>query len=95
MVGSRPRKCGPWFACLRFAYRVVFAAGVLVCPLDDAQRRAAAYAENGRFTDATATAGSGLQLANTQRNSALTKIFETDLAHYRADAPVRIALPTK
>ncbi len=56
---------------------------------------AAAYAESGRFTDATATAESGLQLDNTQGNSALAKIFETDLAHYRADAPVRIALPTK
>jgi protein O-mannosyl-transferase len=53
---------------------------------------AAAYAENGRFTEATATAESGLQLANTQDNSALAKIFESDLAHYRANAPVRIAL---
>ena len=53
---------------------------------------AAAYAENGRFTEATATAESGLQLANTQDNSVLTKIFASDLAHYRAKAPVRIAL---
>ena len=53
---------------------------------------AAAYAENGRFTEATATAESGLQLANTQDNSALAKILESDLAHYRAKAPVRIAL---
>ena len=36
MVGSRPRKYGPWFACLGFVHRVVFAAGVLVCQLDDA-----------------------------------------------------------
>jgi tetratricopeptide (TPR) repeat protein len=56
---------------------------------------AAAYAENGRFTEATATAESGLQLANTQDNSALAKIFESDLAHYRANAPVRIGLPTR
>jgi protein O-mannosyl-transferase len=56
---------------------------------------AAAYAENGRFTEATATAESGLQLANTQDNSALAKIFESDLAHYRANAPVRIAIPTR
>jgi len=56
---------------------------------------AAAYAENGRFTEATATAESGLQLANTQDNSAVAKIFETDLAHYRANAPVRIGLPTR
>src|SRR6266496_3724821 len=53
---------------------------------------AAAYAENDRFTEATATAESGLQLANTQDNSALAKIFESDLAHYRANAPVRIGL---
>ena len=53
---------------------------------------AAAYAENGRFTEATATAESGMQLANTQNNSALTKIFEGDLAQYRANTPVRIAL---
>jgi tetratricopeptide (TPR) repeat protein len=56
---------------------------------------AAAYAENGRFTEATATAESGLQLANTQDNSAVAKIFETDLAQYRANAPVRIGLPTR
>jgi len=51
---------------------------------------AAAYAENGRFTEATATAESGLQIANTQGNSGLAKIFEDDLAHYRANTPVRI-----
>ncbi|MGH7982455.1 MAG: tetratricopeptide repeat protein [Candidatus Udaeobacter sp.] len=56
---------------------------------------AAAYAENGRFTEATATAQSGLQLANTQGNSAMAKIFESDLAHYRANTPVRIPLPTR
>ncbi len=51
---------------------------------------AAAYAEKGRFTEATATAESGLQLANAQDNLALAKILEGDLAHYRANAPVRI-----
>jgi tetratricopeptide (TPR) repeat protein len=56
---------------------------------------AAAYAENGRFTEATAITESGLQLANTQDNSVLAKIFESDLAHYRANTPVRIALPTR
>jgi tetratricopeptide (TPR) repeat protein len=56
---------------------------------------AAAYAENGRFTEATATAESGLQLANAHCNSALAKTFESDLAHYRANAPVRIALSTR
>jgi tetratricopeptide (TPR) repeat protein len=53
---------------------------------------AAAYAENGRFTEATATAENGLQSATAQNNSALAKTFEGDLAHYRANAPVRIAL---
>jgi protein O-mannosyl-transferase len=53
---------------------------------------AAAYAENGRFTEATVTAETGLQLANAQDNSSLAKIFEGDLAHYRANAPVRIDL---
>jgi tetratricopeptide (TPR) repeat protein len=52
---------------------------------------AAAYAENGRFTEATVTAETGLQLANTQNNSTLAKIFEGDLAHYRTNAPVRIS----
>jgi tetratricopeptide (TPR) repeat protein len=56
---------------------------------------AAAYAENGRFSEATATAESGLQLANAQNNSALAKIFESDLAHYRANAPVRIGPPNR
>src|SRR5437762_5622653 len=42
MGGSRPRKYGSWSACLGFVRRVVFAAGVLVCQLDDASRRAAA-----------------------------------------------------
>ena len=47
MVGGRPRKHGPWFACLRFGHRVVFAGGVLVCQLDDAERRAAAGRNTG------------------------------------------------
>jgi Flp pilus assembly protein TadD len=54
---------------------------------------AAGYAENGRFTEATATAERGLQLANAQNNTALTANFESDLAHYRANEPVRIASP--
>jgi len=56
---------------------------------------AAAYAENGQFTEATATADNGLQLDNTQDNSAMDKILERDLANYRAHAPVRIGHPTK
>jgi len=52
---------------------------------------AAAYAENGRFTEAKVTAERGLQLANTQENLALANIFEGDLAHYRINTPVRTA----
>jgi tetratricopeptide (TPR) repeat protein len=50
---------------------------------------AAAYAENGRFTEARATAERGLQLANAQENLALANIFEGDLARYRINTPVR------
>jgi protein O-mannosyl-transferase len=52
---------------------------------------AAAYAENGRFTEARVTAERGLQLANAQENLALVNIFEGDLARYRANTPVRTA----
>jgi hypothetical protein len=52
---------------------------------------AAAYAENGRFTEAKVTAERGLQLANAQENPALANIFEGDLAHYRINTPVRTA----
>ena len=50
---------------------------------------AAAYAENGRFTEARVTAERGLQLANAQNDPALASILERDLAHYRINAPVR------
>jgi tetratricopeptide (TPR) repeat protein len=52
---------------------------------------AAAYAENGRFTEARVSAERGLQLANAQGNSALANIFEGDIARYRANTPVRTA----
>ena len=52
---------------------------------------AAAYAENGRFTEARVTAERGLQLANAQENPALASILERDLARYRINAPVRTA----
>jgi len=52
---------------------------------------AAAYAENGRFTEARVIAERGLQLANVQENPALANIFEGDIARYRANAPVRTA----
>src|SRR5437667_1228408 len=47
MVGSRPRKYRPWVACLRFLRRVVFAASVLVCQLDDAWRSDSAGGNTG------------------------------------------------
>jgi tetratricopeptide (TPR) repeat protein len=52
---------------------------------------AAAYAENGRFTEARVIAETGLQLANAQGNPALASILEGDIALYRKNAPVRTA----
>jgi tetratricopeptide (TPR) repeat protein len=52
---------------------------------------AAAYAENGRFTEARVTAERGLELANAQEDLALASIFERDLARYRINTPVRTA----
>jgi protein O-mannosyl-transferase len=52
---------------------------------------AAAYAENGRFSEARVIAERGLQLANAQGNFALANIFEGDLALYRSNAPLRTA----
>jgi tetratricopeptide (TPR) repeat protein len=52
---------------------------------------AAAYAENGRFTESRIIAERGLQLANAQDNPALANIFEGDLALYRINAPIRTA----
>jgi len=52
---------------------------------------AAAYAENGRFTQARVIAESGLQLANAQENPTLANIFEADIALYRTNAPLRTA----
>jgi protein O-mannosyl-transferase len=52
---------------------------------------AAAYAENGRFTEARVIAERGLQLANARENPALANILEGDIVRYRANAPVRTA----
>jgi protein O-mannosyl-transferase len=52
---------------------------------------AAAYGENGRFTEARVTAERGLQLAKAQANFALASILEGDLALYRANTPLRTA----
>jgi len=53
---------------------------------------AAAYAENRRFTEARVTAERGLQLANAQENPALASVLEGDVALYRMNAPVRVAI---
>ena len=50
---------------------------------------AAAYAENGRFTEARVIAERGLQLANAREDLALANIFEGDLSRYRINTPVR------
>ena len=52
---------------------------------------AAAYAENGRFTEARVTAERGLQLANAQEKPAMANVLERDLARYRSKTPVRTA----
>ena len=52
---------------------------------------AAAFAENGRFTEARVIAERGLQLANAQDNPALASIIKGDIALYRTNAPVRTA----
>ena len=52
---------------------------------------AAAFAENGRFTEAKVIAERGLQLAEAQGNPSLISIFEGDLTHYRANRPIRTA----
>jgi tetratricopeptide (TPR) repeat protein len=52
---------------------------------------AAAYAENGRFTEARVSAERAVQLANAQRNTALATVLEGDLARYRTNMPLRTA----
>jgi protein O-mannosyl-transferase len=50
---------------------------------------AAAYAENGRFSDAIETAQRGADLANRQGNPALATELESNIALYRSDKPLR------
>ncbi len=49
----------------------------------------AAYAENGRFSEASQSAEKGLLLAITHRNTALIRDFEMNIASYRAGEPLR------
>ena len=48
---------------------------------------AAAYAENGQFTEAVATATRALELAATQGNRALMEALQNEIALYRAGSP--------
>ena len=50
---------------------------------------AAAYAENGRFSEAIAAAQQALALAAMQGKSGLTKVLKNDITLYRANVPLR------
>ncbi len=52
---------------------------------------AAAYAEAGRFADATSTARRARELAATQKNENLAAQLETEMKQYEADKPTREA----
>jgi tetratricopeptide (TPR) repeat protein len=50
---------------------------------------AAAYAENGRFSQAIETAQRGIELANSQDNSGLAAELQSNIALYQAGKPLR------
>ena len=50
---------------------------------------AAAYAENGRFSDAIETAERGADLANRTSNPALASELESNIALYQSGRPFR------
>jgi len=50
---------------------------------------AAAYAENGRFSEATSTAQTALQLATNQGNSGLAADLQLNIANYERNLPLR------
>jgi len=54
---------------------------------------AAAYAENGQFTEAIATAQWGLELAEGQDNLALANAIQTNIVLYRTSIPLREVSP--
>ena len=54
---------------------------------------AAAYAETGRFSEATATARVALGLASRRRNSQLAQAIQMQLQRYEADLPLRAPAP--
>jgi protein O-mannosyl-transferase len=51
---------------------------------------AAAYAQNGQFSDAVETAGRALQLAMTQDNAALTDSLRSEIELYQSGLPYRL-----
>jgi tetratricopeptide (TPR) repeat protein len=50
---------------------------------------AAAYAENGQFSDAIQTAERGIQLANSQGNAGLANELQANIALYQQQQPLR------
>jgi len=50
---------------------------------------AAAYAENGQFSDAIQTAERGIQLANSQGNAGLANELQANTALYQQQQPLR------
>jgi tetratricopeptide (TPR) repeat protein len=52
---------------------------------------AAAYAETGRFAEAVKTAGTALELAKVQSNTALQAILQREVDIYRSGSPLRMA----
>ena len=50
---------------------------------------AAAYAENGQFSEAVQTAQRGIELANSQGNSGLATELQGNIALYQAGRPLR------
>jgi tetratricopeptide (TPR) repeat protein len=50
---------------------------------------AAAYAENGRFSEAINTAQTALQLATSQGNSGLAADLQLNIANYERNLPLR------
>ena len=54
---------------------------------------AAAYAENGQFSNAVQTAGKTLELATKQHNQPLAESIEAMIRLYKANEPFRIIPP--
>ncbi len=55
---------------------------------------AASYAESGRFSEAIAAAQQSMEMAIAQNNRGLVNALESDIALYRARAPLRETSPS-